>query len=97
MDLKLEQARAAANARIATHRAEESRRLALLEVRAEGRLLALRVTANMPLVRVGGNALKDLREDCFDQARAANGPVLGDTCSTYATALMGGEPFARWN
>lgn len=97
MEKNMEQARAAANARIAARRAEESRRMALLELRADGRLLALRVTANMPLVRAGGNALKDLREDCFDRARAANGPVLDDTCSTYATALMGGEPFARWN
>lgn len=97
MEKNLEQVRAAANARIAARRAEESRRLALLEVRAEGRLLALRITANMPLVRAGGSALKDLREDCFDRARAVNGPAIGDTCSTYATALMGGEPFARWN
>lgn len=95
--MNIEQARAAAKARSEARRAEESRLMGLLEVRNEGKRLALRIVAGMPLVRVGGNALKDLREDCFDHARAANGPVLGGTCDTYATALMGGEPFARWN
>lgn len=94
--MNLDQARAAAKARIAARRAEESRLMGLLEMRADGRLLALRIVANMPLVRVGGNALKDLREDCFDHARAVNGPGAG-SCDAYATAMMGGEPFARWN
>jgi hypothetical protein len=51
--------------------------------------------AGMSLVSVGGKALKDLREDIYDNARNSSTNSV-DICGVYAIALNGGEPYAVW-
>jgi hypothetical protein len=70
-----------------------------------GRVQRLLVAAGCPLVRIGGTShLGGLREDAYDHARNTNlratahcedGGLTGIE-SAYATALMGGEPYAIW-
>jgi CheY-like chemotaxis protein len=64
-----------------------------------GRIQVLLLDARMPFVRVGGDALRDLREDVYDATNNTNGRVglIQDSSATYAFALMGGEPYAVWN
>lgn len=59
-------------------------------------LCVLTVLAELPLVRVGGDSLHELREDVFDAARNANCRARAFRFDTYASALMGGEPYALW-
>jgi hypothetical protein len=58
-------------------------------------LAVLLVNVNWNLVRVGGAALSDLREDVYDNAR--NSAVYAEIDSVYDIALSGGEPYAIWN
>ena len=52
--------------------------------------------AEQPLVRLGGNGLRELREDVFDAAFNANCRAGASGVDTYATAMSGGEPYAVW-
>ena len=47
------------------------------------------------LVSIGGKALKDLRDDIYDNARNSSTNSV-DICGVYAIALNGGEPYAVW-
>lgn len=47
------------------------------------------------LVIIGGKALKDLREDIYDNARNSDVSSV-DISAVYAIALSGGEPYAIW-
>jgi hypothetical protein len=53
------------------------------------------VQFGLNLVSTGGSALKDLREDVYDNARnsAKDGAEI---CGVYAIALSGGEPYSVW-
>ena len=51
--------------------------------------------AGLNLVSTGGSALKDLREDVYDNARNS-AKDMADICGVYAIALNGGEPYAVW-
>lgn len=90
----IEQKRTAALARIAAGAARAKHRK---EMRDAGRFQALLAMAGMSMVRTGGAALRDLREDCYDAARAINGKANTSIEATYDTAMMGGEPYAAWN
>lgn len=76
----------------AARKAEEEAALVKAEsLRKAGKLQVLLVQAGMPLVRVAGGSLHELREDVFDAA--ANTARFGQ----YEAAMMGGEPYAAWN
>jgi hypothetical protein len=56
------------------------------------------LAAGMSLVRCGGDALHDLRENVFDSANWTNACAgVHGIGAFYASALIGGEPFAVWN
>lgn len=99
----IEQARAAAMIRIEARRvlaAEQAANAAKLKaMRDAGAFQALLVMAGMPMVRVGGNGLRNLREDVYDAMNNVNGHagLVQDIGATYDSAMMGGEPFAIWN
>lgn len=98
----IEQKRLAALARIAARRQaadEQAARAANLKaMRDAGAYQVLLIAADLPLVRSGGNALRDLREDVFDAAYNANGRAgVHGIGAVFACAMMGGEPFALWN
>lgn len=99
---QIEAARNAARARIAARHAvavagiQHHRKVD--DMRRAGKILALHVVCGHPLVRVGGGALRDLREECYDAANNTNGRAgMYGIDEVYATALMGGEPYAIWN
>ena len=70
----------------------------LQSMRQISRCQVLLVEAGMSFVRLGGNGLHDLREDIFDVAHNTNGRVgLFGIGEVYASAMMGGEPYAVWN
>jgi len=91
----IEQKRAAAIARHAARMAiveeQATRDAKAATLRRAGKFQMLLVAADMPLVRLGGNSLHELREDVFDAA--SNMVRFGQ----YDAAMMGGEPFAIWN
>ena len=62
-------------------------------------LLVLLAEAKRPYVEVGGKALRDLREDFFDNARNScfDGRKAAPIESVYDIALCGGEPYAVWS
>ncbi len=60
-------------------------------LRRAGKLQTLLVEAGIPLVRVGGGSLHELREDVYD---SANNTVR---FNNYDACMMGGEPFAIWS
>jgi hypothetical protein len=57
----------------------------------------LTVEANFNLVQVGGKALKNLREDFYDQGAGAFSRNPQPVVSAYDIALSGGEPYSVWN
>lgn len=68
------------------------------KMRRDGLFKVMLLAARMPLVRCGGDALCDLREDVFDEADRINARAgVHGISEIYASALMGGEPFAVWN
>lgn len=93
--MNIEQQRAAAISRIqaravqATIDAERDRMNK--EMRRAGKFAVMLIEAEMPLVRIGGSSLHELREDIFDNA--ANTARVNQ----YDACMMGGEPFAVWN
>lgn len=93
--MNIEQQRAAAisrhQARVAESEAAAELAKTVKKMRSAGKHVALIVSANLPLVRVGGNSLHELREDIFDNA--ANTARFNQ----YDACMMGGEPFANWN
>lgn len=94
----IEQARAAAQARRQERAVAEARAKQLKQMRKDGELMALRVECGYPLVRAAGDSLHELREDFYDHARAVNHRAgIEGIAATYATATMGGDPFADWN
>lgn len=102
MGATIEQRRALATERMAARAAAEAIKAAKTakakELRSQGAFQVLLLEAGMPLVRTGGNGLRNLREDVFDAASNTNGRAgLYGISATYDTAMMGGEPFAVWN
>lgn len=55
------------------------------------------IIADMPLVRVDGNSLHELREDVFDAAFESICCAGAFPFDTYAAAMSGGEPYAKWD
>lgn len=93
--MNIEQQRAAAisryHARLAESEAAAELAKTVKKMRQAGKHAALIVSAELPLVRVGGSSLHELREDIFDNA--ANTARVNQ----YDACMMGGEPFAVWN
>jgi len=98
----LQDARRCALERIAARHANAVAAVAVAvkvkKLRNDGRFQVMLLAAGMPLVRCGGDALRDLREDVFDSANRTNARAgVHGISEIYASALMGGEPFAIWN
>lgn len=62
-------------------------------------LNVLMVSCGVPLVRFGGSSPALLREEVFDDAIRVNfrAGFNYDIDAAYATAMMGGEPYADWS
>lgn len=98
----LEQKRAAAiarhNARVAQGTEQAATAAKARKLCIAGQFQVLLLECGLPLVRVGGAALEDLREDVYDAATNSNGRAgVRDISSVYMSAMMGGEPYAIWN